>query len=231
MIGGPDVVEELNLDHGLQPAGRQPDGPADDVRFGERRVVDAIAAELALQTPCDLEDAAFALHFLEVLLATDVGDVLAEYQDPGVARHFILHAGIEQIHHGGRLAREMGIVFGIELLGRGIDIRRVDPQRRGFGLGLRRRERHIGGDLNLLFHLRLDRLDLALSRDPFFQEVLWERRQRVTFGFFFTFARGLVEDFIVGEGVRVGSSDVRMHDRRPLALAAPFRRAQDRLIR
>src|SRR5436305_986257 len=47
MIRGPDVVEELDLHDGLQAAGREPDGPAHDVRLGERRVVHAVAPELA----------------------------------------------------------------------------------------------------------------------------------------------------------------------------------------
>src|SRR2546429_6591 len=48
MIRGPDVIEELDLHDGLQAAGREPDGPAHDVRLGERRVVHAVAPELAL---------------------------------------------------------------------------------------------------------------------------------------------------------------------------------------
>src|SRR5207248_10914055 len=76
MIRGPDVIEELDLHDGLQAAGREPDRPAHDVRLGERRVVHAVAPELALQPPGDLEDAALALHLREVLLAAGVGDVL-----------------------------------------------------------------------------------------------------------------------------------------------------------
>ncbi len=33
---GPDVIEELNFGHGLQPAHSHADGAADDVGFGER---------------------------------------------------------------------------------------------------------------------------------------------------------------------------------------------------
>src|SRR2546423_1679631 len=46
---GPDVVEELDLDHRFDPARRHADGAADDVGFGERRVEDAGAAEGPLQ--------------------------------------------------------------------------------------------------------------------------------------------------------------------------------------
>src|SRR3989475_11555471 len=39
MVGGPDVVEELDLHHGLQAASREADGAAHDVRLGERGIV------------------------------------------------------------------------------------------------------------------------------------------------------------------------------------------------
>ena len=44
--GGPDVVEELDFDDGLEAPHRHADGPADDIGLGERRVPDAIVAEL-----------------------------------------------------------------------------------------------------------------------------------------------------------------------------------------
>ena len=130
MIRGPDVVEELDFDHRFQPTSRETDGASHDVCLGEGRVVDAVAAELPLQAPGHLEDAALAFDFLEVLLAADVGDVLAEHEDARVARHLIFHARVEQIHHGGGLTRKVGIVLGVELLGGGIDVRRVHPQQR-----------------------------------------------------------------------------------------------------
>src|SRR2546426_8332994 len=37
MVGGPDVVEELDLHHGLQAASREADGAAHDVRLGDRK--------------------------------------------------------------------------------------------------------------------------------------------------------------------------------------------------
>src|SRR5213595_4160599 len=67
MVGGPDVIEELDLHDGLQAPGRQPDRPAHDVRLGERGVVHAVAPELALQPPRDFEDAPLSLHVPEVL--------------------------------------------------------------------------------------------------------------------------------------------------------------------
>src|SRR5687768_3153825 len=58
----PDVVEELDLDDRLEAAQRETDRAADDVGFGEWRVVDALVAELLLQPPGDFEDATLALH-------------------------------------------------------------------------------------------------------------------------------------------------------------------------
>src|SRR5205814_3809051 len=66
VIGGPDVVEELDLDDRLEPAGGEPDRPTHDVGLGQGRVVDAPAAELSLQPPRDLENAPLAFHVLEV---------------------------------------------------------------------------------------------------------------------------------------------------------------------
>src|SRR2546426_11578554 len=73
MVGGPDVVEELDLHHGLQAASREADGPAHDVRLGERGIVNPIAPELSLEPPRDLEDTALALDVLQMLLAAHVG--------------------------------------------------------------------------------------------------------------------------------------------------------------
>jgi len=58
----PDVVEELDLDDRLDAACRHADTAPDDARFGERRVVDAFAAELALQAVRHLEYAALSGH-------------------------------------------------------------------------------------------------------------------------------------------------------------------------
>src|SRR5213076_314867 len=61
MVGGPDVVEELDLHDGLQAASREADGAAHDVGLGERGIVNPIAPELSLEPPRDLEDTALAL--------------------------------------------------------------------------------------------------------------------------------------------------------------------------
>ena len=104
----PDVVEELDLDHRLEPARGEPDRAADDVGLGERRVVHAVAPERPLQSPGHLEDAALALHVGQVVLAAAVGHVLAEDDDPRVARHLVAQADVEQVDHGRRIARQSG---------------------------------------------------------------------------------------------------------------------------
>src|SRR5688500_6625208 len=77
----PDVVEELDLDDGLEAPERHADRAADDVGFSERRVVYAQVAEFLLQTPRNLEDPALALDLVEVLPARGVGDVFAKDDD------------------------------------------------------------------------------------------------------------------------------------------------------
>src|SRR5580765_875177 len=81
---GPDVIEELDLDDGLELAGGHPDAAADDRGFGERRVEHTVVAEEALQAVCDLEDAALAGYDVQALSAARVGDILSEHDDPRI---------------------------------------------------------------------------------------------------------------------------------------------------
>jgi len=59
---------------------------------------------------------------VQVLLATGVRHVLAEHHDARITRHFILHAGVQQVHHRGGIASEPRVVLRVELFGRGIDV-------------------------------------------------------------------------------------------------------------
>src|SRR5881398_1821443 len=142
MVGGPDVVEELDLHHRLQAASREADGAAHDVRLGERGIVNPIAPELSLEPPRDLEDTALALDVLQMLLAAHVGHVLAEHHDARIPRHLVLQAGVEQVDHSGGIAPELRVVFRVELLGGGIDLGRVDVQQGRLRLRLGRSEEH-----------------------------------------------------------------------------------------
>ena len=230
VVGGPDIVEELDLDDRFEPAGREPDRPAHDVGFGEWRVVDALAPELALQAPGDLEDPALPLHFLEVLLAAGVGHVFAEDDDARLARHLVLKACIEQIHHRGGIACELGVVLGVELFGGRVDVRRVHVAQRRFRSRLGRGERHVGRDADFLVHLPPDLLDLRLGGYAFDDQALGEGERAVAFRFFLALLRRLVQDLVVRERVRVGPDDVRMDERRPRALAAVFGRPHEHFI-
>ena len=182
MVSGPDVIKELNLDDRLQAPRGQPDGAAHDVRLGEGRVVDPIAPELPLQAPRDLEHPALPLHLLEILLPARVGHVLAVHENAWVPRHLVFEAAVQQIHHRRGIPRELGVVFGVELLGGGVDVGRVDVEQRRLGLGLGRGERHVGHDLHFLVHLSLDGLDLGRGGDPLGDQALREREGAVTLG-------------------------------------------------
>ena len=102
--GGPDVVEELNLDHRLHAADGVADGAAHDIGLGQRRVEDPLGAELGLQAGGELEDAALALDLGERLLAAGVGHVFAIDDDARVAAHLVVQAGVDQVGHGARIA-------------------------------------------------------------------------------------------------------------------------------
>ena len=102
MHGGPDVVEELNLHHRLESAHGHAEGAAHDVGFGQRRVEDALGAELALQAAGDLEDSALALQLLvvQIFFVGAVGDILAEDDDALVAPHLVAQAEVDEVGHG-----------------------------------------------------------------------------------------------------------------------------------
>src|SRR5207344_2797513 len=92
---GPDVVEELNLDDGLEAARGHAGGAADDVGLGERRVEDPVAAERPLEAVRDLEYAALARDRRQRVRSTAVGYVLAKDDDPRVAGHLVLEGAID----------------------------------------------------------------------------------------------------------------------------------------
>ncbi len=206
-VGGPDVVEELDLDHRLDPACGQADGPADDIRFRQRRVVHPVAAEGTLQAPGDLEDAALALHRRQVLLPAGIGDILAKDDDPRVAGHFVLEAGIEQVDHRGGLAGEARRVLGIERRGGRVNVRGIDPIVDGVERGLRRGKGGIGRQANLLVHPRPDGLEFRLGGQSLGQQIPRERRDRVAQGVCLPLPGGAVEALRhrTGSGCTAGS--------------------------
>ena len=147
----PDVVEELDLDDRLQLARRHADAAADDRRFGERRVEDAIVAVQALQPVRDLEDAAFAGDDVQNLRAAGVGDVFAEHDDARIARHLVLERAIDRADHRVGLAVRRG--GGVERRRRRIHVRRIDPEPGRVFRRLRRLQREGGGVVQLAVDL------------------------------------------------------------------------------
>ena len=105
----PDVIEELNFDDGLESARRHPDRAPHDVRLGERRVEDAVAAETPLEPVRHLEDATLALHLCEGFLARRVGHVLAEHDDARVPLHLVAQAAVDEVYHRQLLAARLEI--------------------------------------------------------------------------------------------------------------------------
>ena len=85
VIGGIDEAVELDLHDGAVAAQRHADRGADDAGLGERRVDDAVLAEVLLQAVGDAEDAA------------ELADVLAHEQDLVVGLHGLAQAHVEAL--------------------------------------------------------------------------------------------------------------------------------------
>ena len=85
---GEDEAVELDLAHRPVAAHRQAHRGADDPRFGERGVDDAVLAEVLLQAVGDPEDAA------------ELADVLAHDEDLRVVLHRPAQARVERLGHG-----------------------------------------------------------------------------------------------------------------------------------
>ena len=126
MIGGPDVIKELYFDDWLDATRRETHRATDDVGFSKGGIVDTVTAELALQTPRHLEDTAFSLQVVDMLVAGDIGHVLSEDDHPRIANHFVPHALVQQIHHRGGGPTELRVFLSVELLARGIHTLRID---------------------------------------------------------------------------------------------------------
>src|SRR5262249_13441732 len=102
VVGGPDVIKKLDLHYRFEPARRHAHGAPYDVGLRQRRVVNALAPELALQAGGELEDAALALDLLllQVVFAAAVGNVFAEDDDTLIPAHLVLQTGVDQVRHG-----------------------------------------------------------------------------------------------------------------------------------
>ena len=100
----PDVVEELNLNHRLQPARRHSGRSTHDRCLGKRRIEHPVGPKIALQAKGQFEHAAFAFDhlLLQILLAATIGHVLPEDHDALVSLHLIAQRGVDQVSHGFR---------------------------------------------------------------------------------------------------------------------------------
>src|SRR5262249_27305099 len=98
---GPDVVEELDLDNGLEAACSHSGCTSDNVGFGERGIEDAVGAELHLEPSGQLEHAAFSLDqlLLDVLFTAVVGDIFAEDKNALVAAHLVAQRSVDKVRH------------------------------------------------------------------------------------------------------------------------------------
>ena len=178
---------------------RQANGAAKNIRLGERRVVHAATAELFLQPPRHLEDATLAFDFAEVLFAGDVGHIFTEDEDFWVAPHFVLHAHVEHVHHRGRLAGELRVVLGVELLARRIHVRRVDGVVHGAGVGLRLAERVVSGGEHFGVYRFLNRGDLGVGGKAFVHQPLGIVGDRIARRVGISLCSGAVHHLVIGE--------------------------------
>ena len=87
--GRPDVIEELDLGHGPQSPHALAHSPANDIGFGQGRVVTAVGAELSLQAESGTENASFTLELVQEL-GRGVSHILAEDSDPGILGHGLM---------------------------------------------------------------------------------------------------------------------------------------------
>ena len=217
-VRGPNVVEKLNLNYGLESAHGQSDRAAHDVRFRERRVVNARTAEFLLESPGDREDPALAFDLFEVLLSRDISYILAEDENLLVASHLVPHAGVEQIDHRRRLTRELRIVLGVELLAGGIDVGRVDAEVDRFRARLRLSESVVSRGENNRIHFVPNLLQVFFSRVALTDEPLRELLHRIARGISVALGGWAVLRFVIRQGMRVGTNHVSVHERRPFSL-------------
>ena len=142
-----------------------------------------------------------------------------------VAAHLVLHARVEQVDHRRLVARELRIVFGVELLARRIDVGRVDAVVDRIRARLRLRERVVGGGQNDLVDLFLNRRrSRRRSRGPV-RRATREYRDWVARGVRFALGRRPVHHLVVRQRVRVRTNHVRVNERRTLSSTARTRRA------
>ncbi len=135
-----------------------------------------------------------------------------------IAAHLLGQGEVDLVHHGARLA----VKAGKESRRR----RRWDRRHSNTGAaGGPARGRRRASALSLAAWISwstscADQLQRWAVDDAFVATSCREARDRVAFGFGRAFGCGLVETLVIGERMRVGPDDVRVHQRRPFARAA-----------
>ncbi len=216
--GGPNVVEELDFDDGLEASGGHADGAADDVGLGEWGVEDAVFTKLSLEACGDLKDAAFAFDVGEVLFTGDVGDVFTEDDDGGVAAHLFFDAGVDAVDHGllGVVFVDGGVVKGVA---GGVHVGGVNSCEDVGWVGRGGSAGCVFGVEALLLDFGAEGVESLLGEDFLFDEEVGEGVDGIALLLFLTLVLGFVELFVIGHGVAVGPDDVGVEHGRAFAAA------------
>ena len=213
----PDVVEELDLDHRLQPADGHAHRPADDVGLGQRRVEHALAPEGALQPQGGLEHAALALHLGQRLGAAAVGHVFAEHEDARVAGHLVREGAVDGRHHRDR--RVFGRAGDVEAVVRRIDVGRVHVAQHRRRVGRGGGEGAVGRRLNLVVDAARDLRQRVVVGEPAVGQPRGEPGDGVAGPLGLAFRRALVVAVVVRFGMRVQPHHPGLDEDRPAPAA------------
>ena len=225
----PDVVEELNFHHRLQPADGHADGAAHNAGLRQRGVVAARAAKLPLQAVGDFEDSALAFHLGQIAFMAAVGNVLAENHDARIASHLILQAGIDEIHHRLGLAVKLGRM--IEVFGSGIHAGGVNVLKNGFALRAASAARAWSAASRISCSTRrLDFLQLLFRNPLFLRQEPGQTGHGVALRLLLAHFLRLIKPLVVGKRMRIRAHHVGVNQRRPFSLPHVFNRLACRLV-
>jgi hypothetical protein len=147
----------------------------------------------------DLEHAAFARNGFQSGLAAAIGDVLTKNDDARVARHFVLQGTVDRRHHRVRLALDLRLR--IERLGRGIDVGRIDVERRRVGRRLRSGDRLLHRNGHLTFDFAHDCLEIRFGREVLRGDQRGQPDDRIARSFSRPLVRRLVQLLVVRQGM------------------------------
>jgi hypothetical protein len=122
---------------------------------------------------------------------------LPRFSSRETSAHLVLHARVEQVDHRRRVARELRVVLGVELLACRVHVGRVDGVVHSARVRLRLAERIVGRRQHLGIDLVLDLLEVGGRRVSLFDEPGRIRRERIARGLGFTLCVGAVHHLVV----------------------------------